>query len=157
MSSEENSHPQLTNWSNATDASSGQSDSWLVTRTTEFVDPRDILITDCSELQTMDAFILKKVYQMDEQKRKSMKESTVDVVFKLALKEFRANLIFTHSVAAQDGHLRLTYKNLIDHFEQMIRSVCQKENTWNSFPVIMGVNAFRGYLDELRHSRVRHS
>ena len=95
MSSEENSHPQLTNSSNATDASSGQSGSWLVTRTTEFVDPRDILITDCSELQTMDAFILKKVYQMDEQKRKSMKESTVDVVFKLALKEFRANLIST--------------------------------------------------------------
>ena len=60
-------------------------------------------------------------------------------------------------MAAQDGHLRLTYKNLIDHFEQMIRSVCQKENTWNSFPVIMGVNAFRGYLDELRHSRVRPS
>lgn len=40
---------------------------------------------------------------------------------------------------------------------QVIRSVCQKENTWKSFPVIMGVNAFRGYLDELRHSRVRHS
>lgn len=67
----------------------------------------------------MDAFILRKVYQMDEQKRKSMKESTVDVVFKLALKEFRANLISTYSVAAQDGHLRLTYKNLIDHFEQV--------------------------------------
>ena len=95
------------------------SSSWLVTRTTEFVDPRDILITDCDELQIMDAFILKKVYQMDEQKRKSHKESTVDVVFKLALKEFRSNLISTYSVAAQDGHLRLTYKNLIDHFEQV--------------------------------------
>ena len=95
------------------------SSSWLVTRTAEFVDPRDILITDCDELQIMDAFILKKVYQMDEQKRKSHKESTVDIVFKLALKEFRSNLISTYSVAAQDGHLRLTYKNLIDHFEQV--------------------------------------
>ncbi|CAG2167007.1 unnamed protein product, partial [Oppiella nova] len=115
---------------------------WLVTRTAEFVDPRDILITDCDELQVMDAFILKKVYEMDEEKRRSHKESTVDVVFKLALKEFRSNLISTYSVAAQDGHLKLTYKNLIDHFEQVIRNICQKENTWKSFPVIMVMDAF---------------
>lgn len=35
-------------------------------------------------------------------------------------------------------------------------NVCQKENTWKSFPVIMGVNAFRGYLDELRHAKSQH-
>ncbi|CAG2105275.1 unnamed protein product [Medioppia subpectinata] len=97
---------------------------------------------------------LSKVYEMDEEKRRSHKESTVDVVFKLALKEFRSNLISTYSVAAQDGHLKLTYKNLIDHFEQVIRNICQKENTWKSFPVIMGVNAFRGYLDQLRQKQM---
>jgi myosin-9 len=100
-------------------SSNGSSSSWMVTRTAEFVDPRDILITDCDELQIMDAFILRKVCEMDEQKRKSSKESMVDVVFKQALKEFKSNLISTYSVGAQDGHLRLTYKNLIDHFEQV--------------------------------------
>jgi len=29
-------------------------------------------------------------------------------------------------------------------------SVCQRENTYRSFPVTMGVNAFRGFLDEFR-------
>ena len=103
----------------SSNSNQNQSSSWLVTKTSEFVDPRDILITDCAELQIMDQFILKKIYEMDEQKRKSDKESVVDVIFKHALKEFRSNLISTYSVAAQDGHLHLTYKNFIDHFGQV--------------------------------------
>ncbi|CAG2123408.1 unnamed protein product, partial [Medioppia subpectinata] len=34
-------------------SSTGSGSGWLVTRTAEFVDPRDILITDCDELQIM--------------------------------------------------------------------------------------------------------
>ncbi|KAG9509135.1 Unconventional myosin-IXb [Fragariocoptes setiger] len=123
---------------------------WNVTRTCQFTDPKDILLTDVQELQNMGIFISKKIYQMDEQKRISSKESTVDIVFKQALREFRTNLLSTYSVAAQDGHLCISYRNLIDHFAQVIFNVCQKKNTWKSFPVIMGVNAFRGFMDEFR-------
>lgn len=123
---------------------------WNVTRTCEFTDSNDILITDVQELQSMDLFVFKKIYFMDEQKRLSSKESTVDVVFKQALKEFRLNLLSTYSVATSEGPVRISYKDLIDHFEQVILNVCQQEQSWNSFPVIMGVNAFRGYLDEFR-------
>ena len=61
----------------------------------------------------------KKIREMEEVKKKS-KESMVDVVFKIALKEFKSNLISTYSVGNQDGYFRLTYKDLIDHFEQVI-------------------------------------
>lgn len=89
-------------------------------RITQFTDPHDILITDLDELQTMDKFISKKIREMEEGKKKS-KESMVDTVFKSALKDFKANLISTYSVGNyQDGsHFRLTYKDLIDHFEQV--------------------------------------
>lgn len=87
-------------------------------RITQFTDPHDILITDLDELQTMDKFISKKIREMDEVKKKS-KESMVDVVFKIALKEFKSNLISTYSVGHQEGYWRLTYKDLIDHFEQV--------------------------------------
>lgn len=127
-----------------------QNSYWNVTRTIEFTDSDDILITDIQELQSMDMFVFKKIYFMDEQKRISSKESTVDVVFKQALKEFRLNLLSTYSVANSEGPLRISYKDLIDHFEQVIVNVCQQEQAWESFPVIMGVNAFRGYLDEFR-------
>lgn len=123
---------------------------WNVTRTVEFTDSNDILITDVQELQSMDMFVFKKIYFMDEQKRQSSKESTVDVVFKQALKEFRLNLLSTYSVASSRGPLKISYKDLIDHFEQVILNVCQQQQAWESFPVIMGVNAFRGYLDEFR-------
>lgn len=122
---------------------------WSVTRTSEFTDSDDILITDMHELQSMDMFIFKKIYLMDEQRRISSKESTVDVVFKQALKEFRLNLLSTFSVTVQ-GPIKISYKDLIDHFEQVITNVCQQEKSWESFPVIMGINAFRGFLDEFR-------
>jgi myosin-9 len=122
-----------------------------VTRTTEFTDPKDVLIADVSELHYLETFLNKKISLIDDSKSASSKESVVDVIFKSALKEFKKDLISTYSVAAQDPHqLRISYKNLIDNFEQVMMHVCQRENTYKSFPVIMGVNAFRGFLDEFR-------
>lgn len=124
--------------------------NWNVTRTTEFTDSNDPMIRDVNELQSMDMFIFKKIYSLDERKRLSTKESTVDVLFKQALKEFRLNLLSTYSIATFKGHLKISYKDLIDHFEQVILNVCQQQQSWESFPVIMGLNAFRGYLDEFK-------
>lgn len=131
--------------------------SWNVTRTAEFTDPKDVLITDVRELHYMETFIGKKINAMDDSKRSSSKESMVDVVFKNALKEFKTNLISTYSVVAAPDQMHISYKNLIDHFEQVMLCVCQKENTYKSFPVIMGVNAFRGFLDEFRSLCAKHN
>lgn len=137
--------------SSVSSTAASSSSSWNVTRTTEFIDPKDILITDVTELHYMEIFINNKIIQIEESKKNIAKESMVDLVFKIALKEFKSNLVSTYSVKAQDGQLHIAYKNLIDHFEQVISNVCQKEKTWKSFPVIMGVNAFRGFLDEFRN------
>ncbi|KAH9424357.1 Unconventional myosin-IXb [Dermatophagoides pteronyssinus] len=129
-------------------------------RVKQFTDPHDVLITDLDELTSMDKFISKKIRDMDDNilfKKKTNnepKECMVDIVFKLALKEFKNNLISTYSVTHQvSGNqiVRLTYKDLIDHFAQILLNVCEIENTFKSFPVILGVNAFRGYMDELRN------
>lgn len=144
------------------------SSSWSVTRTAEFTDPRDVLVTDVSELHYLETFLSKKINLMEmdvsrfsasskKDSIKESKESSVDVVFKCALKEFKTNLISTYSVASQDQtNLHISYKNLIDHFEQVITHVCAREKTWKSFPVIMGVNAFRGFLDEFRSLAARN-
>ena len=103
----------------STSSSSGSGSKQSV-RITQFTDPADILITDTDELQTMDKFITKKIREMEEGGRKKAKESMVDTVFKSALKDFKANLISTYSVGNyQEGYFRLTYKDLIDHFEQV--------------------------------------
>lgn len=103
-------------------STSSNSSSKQSVRITQFTDPADILITDTDELQTMDKFITKKIREMEEGGRKKAKESMVDTVFKSALKDFKANLISTYSVGNyQEGYFRLTYKDLIDHFEQVRR------------------------------------
>lgn len=125
--------------------------SWNVTRTTEFTDPKDVLIADVSELHYLETFLSKKINLIEDSKSTASKESVVDVIFKSALKEFKKDLISTYSVVSQDPHqMRISYKNLIDNFEQVMLHVCERENTYKSFPVTMGVNAFRGFLDEFR-------
>ncbi|EEC15052.1 myosin-IX, putative [Ixodes scapularis] len=123
--------------------------SWNVTRTAEFKDPGDVLITDVSELKNLDSFLVKKVGHLSGTGKK--RDSTVDVVFKKALKKFKSNLISTYSAAAQDGRLRLRYKDLTDHFLQVVQSVIGQESSQETFPITMAVNAFRGFLDEFRN------
>lgn len=126
-----------------------QGGSWNVTRTAEFKDPGDILITDVSELTNLDSFLVKKVGYLSSTSKK--RDSAVDMVFKKALKSFKSNLISTYSVAAQDGRLCLRYKDLTDHFEQVARSVIDQECSSKTFPLTMAVNAFRVFLDEFRN------
>ncbi|RWS08459.1 Myosin-IXa-like protein [Dinothrombium tinctorium] len=88
--------------SNQSHQTSSNFSSWNVTRTAEFTDSKDILITDVTELHYMEVFINNKISQMEEAKRNSGKKSMVDIVFCIALKEFKSNLISTYSVASHD-------------------------------------------------------
>ncbi|XP_069162401.1 unconventional myosin-IXb isoform X4 [Procambarus clarkii] len=78
------------------------------------------------------------------------KDSQVDQMFCQSLREFKNNLVSTYSVAFQreTADLTLKYKDLIKNFEQVMNTVCKEKMGNDTFPVTMGVNAFRGFLDE---------
>lgn len=82
------------------------------------------------------------------------KSSEVDKLFKQALREFKDNLVQIHSNATKQNTLdiySIKYKDLILMFNQSMDIVCQREqksNEMKDFPVTMGVNAFRGFMDE---------
>lgn len=80
------------------------------------------------------------------------KVSDVDRVFKTALREFKDNLVAQYSVAHKQNSdtLNIKYRDLIANFEQVIETACGKTD---NFPKTMGVNAFRGFMNEFMSSR----
>ncbi|XP_069979084.1 unconventional myosin-IXb [Penaeus vannamei] len=155
-----------------------QEDNWNVTRTSEFIDKSDEVIKDADELRRLEEFITRKLYQLEEKESeksdtrtqsldrsfsreaptrdlevsvrlRDRKDSLVDQMFCQSLREFKTNLVSTYSVAFQkESNLALKYKDLIKNFEQVMNTVCKEKMGNDTFPVTMGVNAFRGFLDE---------
>lgn len=117
--------------------------------TREYTDSTDRIISDAKELRVMQDFITQKIYKMDTNTTKS---SEVDKVFKQALKEFNENLVAQYSVAnKQDsGVLNIKYRDLIANFERVIETTAVSKT---GFPLTMGVNAFRGFMNEFMGSR----
>ncbi|KAJ8929131.1 hypothetical protein NQ314_018216 [Rhamnusium bicolor] len=127
-----------------------------LTGTSEFTDRTDQIITGAEELDLMREFITKKIMKMESEGGKS---SEVDKLFKQALREFKDNLIQIYSNATKHNSLEtcnIKYKDLILVFIQAMETVCQREqkaNETKDFPVTMGVNAFRGFMNEFMSSR----
>ncbi|KAK7873049.1 hypothetical protein R5R35_000338 [Gryllus longicercus] len=121
-----------------------------LTGTSEFTDSTDKIISDASELQQMQDFITQKIYKIEsEEIQKGNKSSEVDRVFKQALKEFKDNLVSTYSVINKQGEtFNIKYKDLIANFLHVMETVCNQEQMKEAFPVTMGVNAFRGFMNE---------
>ncbi|XP_022104697.1 unconventional myosin-IXa-like, partial [Acanthaster planci] len=109
--------------------------------------PTNKLVSDARELQQMDTFLYNKIHEM---KKKGGSDTAVDMVFKQALSEFRLNLISTYSVAMQqEGNTTtLMYKDLISTFETSLANHVKTSNSKTQFPITLGINAFRGFLDE---------
>ncbi|XP_028165219.1 unconventional myosin-IXa-like isoform X2 [Ostrinia furnacalis] len=127
-----------------TDQSKGSvSSNFNLTGTSEFMDRTDKIISDATELQAMQHFITKKIYQMESSENE--KQSEVDRVFKHALREFKDNLVATYSVVETRGSA-LKYKDLIGNFLHVMETVCAREGS--TLSITMGVNAFRGFMDE---------
>ncbi|XP_014602153.1 PREDICTED: unconventional myosin-IXb-like isoform X2 [Polistes canadensis] len=119
-----------------------------LTGTSAFSDSTDKIISDAKELAFMQDFITKKIYIMEAQEEGS-KPSEVDRVFKQALRKFKDELVITYSVAIQQGvEGNIKYTDLIANFLHVMQTVCKQENTSEDFPVTMGVNAFRGFMNE---------
>ncbi|XP_052752364.1 unconventional myosin-IXb-like isoform X3 [Galleria mellonella] len=119
------------------------SSNFNLTGTSEFMDRTDKIISDATELQAMQNFIAKKIYQMGSSDNE--KQSEVDRVFKHALNEFKDNLVATYSVVETRGSA-LKYKDLIGNFLHVMETVCAREDS--TLNITMGVNAFRGFMDE---------
>lgn len=115
--------------------------------TKEYTDSTDKIISDAKELQLMQDFITQKICKMETEK-----VSEVDRVFKQALREFKDNLVAQYSVAHKQNSdtLNIKYRDLITNFEQVIETACGKTD---DFPKTMGVNAFRGFMNEFMNSR----
>ncbi|XP_013169826.1 PREDICTED: unconventional myosin-IXa-like isoform X2 [Papilio xuthus] len=122
---------------------SSVSSNFSLTGTSEFMDRTDKIISDATELQAMQNFITKKIYQMESSENE--KQSEVDRVFKHALREFKDNLVATYSVVETRGSA-LKYKDLIGNFLHVMETVCAREGS--TLSITMGVNAFRGFMDE---------
>lgn len=116
--------------------------------TREYTDSTDKIISDAKELQLMQDFITQKIYKMD-----SEKSSEIDRVFKQALREFKDNLVAQYSIAHKhkSDSLNIKYRDLITNFEQVMQTCCG--NRKDDFPLTMGVNAFRGFMNEFMNSR----
>ncbi|XP_058824121.1 unconventional myosin-IXb-like isoform X2 [Topomyia yanbarensis] len=117
--------------------------------TREYTDSTDKIISDAKELQLMQDFITQKICKMESD---CEKPSEVDRVFKQALREFKDNLVAQYSVAHKQNSdlLNIKYRDLIANFEQVIETTSGKKN---DFPLTMGVNAFRGFMNEFMNSR----
>ncbi|KAG5896314.1 hypothetical protein JTB14_030518 [Gonioctena quinquepunctata] len=127
-----------------------------LTGTSEFTDRTDQIITGAEELTLMQQFIMEKIVKMESDGKKN---SDVDNLFKQALREFKDNLVQMYSNANMHNSLEscnFKYKDLILVFMQAMETVCQREQKSNEakdFPVTMGVNAFRGFMNEFMLSR----
>ncbi|XP_055644100.1 unconventional myosin-IXa-like isoform X4 [Toxorhynchites rutilus septentrionalis] len=117
--------------------------------TREYTDSTDKIISDAKELQLMQDFITQKICKMESD---CEKPSEVDRVFKQALREFKDNLVAQYSVAHKQNSdvLNIKYRDLISNFEQVIETTSGRKN---DFPLTMGVNAFRGFMNEFMNSR----
>lgn len=126
----------------------GVTSKFSLTGTSAFSDSTDKIISDAKELALMQDFITKKIYAMESQEEGG-KRNDVDRVFKQALRKFKDDLVITYSVAIQQGiEGNIKYTDLIANFLHVIETVCKQENTREDFPVSMGVNAFRGFMNE---------
>ncbi|KAF5301534.1 hypothetical protein FQR65_LT08838 [Abscondita terminalis] len=131
----------------------GEASKFSLTGTSEFTDRADQIISDARELQLMQDFITNKICKMENDAGENPSE--VDRVFKQALREFKDNLVQFYSTANKHGFegLNIKYKDLITNFMQAMETVCQRERKDEDFPVTMGVNAFRGFMNEFMSSR----
>eukprot|EP00105_Crassostrea_gigas_P035727 XP_019919875.1 PREDICTED: unconventional myosin-IXa isoform X5 [Crassostrea gigas] len=125
--------------------------NWKVEGTSEWQYPADLVITDFGEFANLDIFIYKKLKDYTRDKKK---ETIFDKVFKRSLSAFHKEMQATISVEKQKGEIHLPYRNLLTKFALTLEAEVKLERTNASFPVTMGVNAFRGFLDEfIKHHK----
>uniref|UniRef100_A0A0K0EKS2 Myosin motor domain-containing protein n=1 Tax=Strongyloides stercoralis TaxID=6248 RepID=A0A0K0EKS2_STRER len=113
-----------------------------LTKTKQQTDPSHLVIQSLEDLRLFSVFIFKKQYGLDQHKKR---DTVIDAIFKQSLREFHMELIGYEAVLQEDGNV-LKYHNMITTFDGLLTKVSNREGV--SFPTTLGVNAFRGFLNE---------
>ncbi|TKR95998.1 hypothetical protein L596_010082 [Steinernema carpocapsae] len=116
-----------------------------LTKTKQQTDPCDKLVESFEDLQDLSAFIVQKQMNLGGDQKKQQRDTIVDVIFKRSLKELHMELIGYQAVLNEDK-TELKYRDLITTFEGLLTKVSKDEGI--CFPTTLGVNAFRGFLNE---------
>nr|CAD2192435.1 unnamed protein product [Meloidogyne enterolobii] len=125
--------------------------SFNLTKTKQQTDSTALLIESIDDLREFSVFIFKKQSHLGQQNKR---ETVVDAIFKRALREFHMELIGMEATL-QRGSTTLKYHDLIRTFEGLLTKICNEEKL--TFPTTLGVNAFRGFLNEFMEQRKRRS
>ncbi|KAK2161935.1 hypothetical protein LSH36_107g02020 [Paralvinella palmiformis] len=118
--------------------------SWSVSGTSEWQYPTDKLVNSWIELRQLEDFVRCKLVRLEKGEKK---ETIFDQVFNGALKEFQHNLLTQVSVTQQHT-ISLSYRDLMISFEEILKAHTKTEKTKEEFPITLGINAFRGFLNE---------
>uniref|UniRef100_A0A158QZM2 Unconventional myosin-IXb (inferred by orthology to a human protein) n=1 Tax=Nippostrongylus brasiliensis TaxID=27835 RepID=A0A158QZM2_NIPBR len=111
-------------------------------------DPGNMIVESTEDLRQFSVFIFKKQSNLDQKKNK--RDTVVDALFKKSLREFHMELIGYEAVLNEERAV-LKYRDLITTFEGVLTKVCKEEKV--SFPTTLGVNAFRGFLNEFMQNQ----
>lgn len=121
--------------------------------TSEWQYSDDMKITDIQDLHALDEFISQKCRELfKDQKRR---ETIFDKIFKGALDEFGREMKTVIAVEMQHDEVAVKYRDLFEKFKNLLVAAMRKEQT--EATLVMGINAFRGFLDEFmkQHSGSR--
>ncbi|XP_031570489.1 unconventional myosin-IXa-like [Actinia tenebrosa] len=107
-----------------------------------------------ADLGALESFLTHKISLMNQEQ--NIRDTIVDRVFKKALHEFHTFLISERSLIINHGkNVSLKYEEMTSKFETILGKIIKTERIDVTFPVIMGVNAFNGVLDEYFDTRAQ--
>ncbi|EJD74213.1 hypothetical protein LOAG_18439 [Loa loa] len=124
--------------------------SFSLHKTKQQTDPSDMIIESDNDLRQFNVFIFKKLTKLENNKMK--RDTQIDAIFKKAFKEFHMEIIGYEAVLNENKTV-LKYRDLITIFEGSLTKVSAQEQV--TFPTTLGVNAFRGFLNEFMHEQTK--
>uniref|UniRef100_A0A915PKD8 Uncharacterized protein n=1 Tax=Setaria digitata TaxID=48799 RepID=A0A915PKD8_9BILA len=124
--------------------------SFSLHKTKQQTDPSDMIIETDDDLRQFNVFLFKKLMNLENNKKK--RDTQIDAIFKKAFKEFHMEIIGYEAVVNENKTV-LKYHDLITIFEGSLTKVSTQEKV--TFPTTLGVNAFRGFLNEFLHEQVK--
>ncbi|VDM96149.1 unnamed protein product [Thelazia callipaeda] len=124
--------------------------SFNLQKTKQQTDPCDMIIESENDLRQFNIFIFKKLVKLENKTKK--RDTQIDAIFKKAFKEFHMEIIGYEAVISENQTV-LKYRDLITIFEGSLTKVSAQEQV--TFPTTLGLNAFRGFLNEFMHEQVK--
>nr|ACI49219.1 hypothetical protein Csp3_JD05.004 [Caenorhabditis angaria] len=118
--------------------------TFSLTKTKQQTDPGNMVVESTEDLRQFSVFIFNKTTNLGTVNT-NKRDTVVDAVFKKSLRAFHMELLGYEAVLTAEGSV-LKYRDMITMFEGLLTKTCKEETV--SFPTTLGVNAFRGFLNE---------